>query len=268
MQQQQQLNNSSQLFQHQDSKDSSDGQFSKDYLGRLGTYEQILKDGRLTMDKKPRTPVSGIQTSSSGVITNIPSGMVTDQFGMIGLLTFIRAAETEPNLVTLAVGSDLTTLGLNLNSTESLFHTFGSPFSEDGPCKPHEIDFYAPQEYLISPFIREKMPSIKLSRYGEDLLFYLYYTNCGDILQLAAAAELYARDWRYHKDERVWITRFPHMDPQVKTNTYERGTYYYFDSQGWRKVAKEFHVEYDRLESKPTEQALQQQQRQQQMNAN
>lgn len=39
-----------------------------------------------------------------GVITNIPSGMVTDQFGMIGLLTFIRAAETEPNLVTLALG--------------------------------------------------------------------------------------------------------------------------------------------------------------------
>ena len=30
--------------------------------------------------------------------------MVTDQFGMIGLLTFIRAAETEPNLVTLALG--------------------------------------------------------------------------------------------------------------------------------------------------------------------
>lgn len=39
-----------------------------------------------------------------GVITNIPVGMVTDQFGMIGLLTFIRAAETEPNMVTLALG--------------------------------------------------------------------------------------------------------------------------------------------------------------------
>ena len=40
----------------------------------------------------------------SGMISNIPKGMVTDQFGMIGLLTFIRAAETEPNLVTLALG--------------------------------------------------------------------------------------------------------------------------------------------------------------------
>ena len=53
-----------------------------------------------------------------GRVTNIPSGMVTDQFGMIGLLTFIRAAETDPGLVHLALGSDLTTLGLNLNSPE------------------------------------------------------------------------------------------------------------------------------------------------------
>jgi len=53
-----------------------------------------------------------------GRVTNIPSGMVTDQFGMIGLLTFIRAAETDPGMVHLALGSDLTTLGLNLNSPE------------------------------------------------------------------------------------------------------------------------------------------------------
>ena len=248
----------------QDSKENS----GTDSYSLGSSYEQILKDGnsflfRLTADKKTRMPASGIQTNSSGVITNIPAGMVTDQFGMIGLLTFIRAAETEPNLVTLALGSDLTTLGLNLNSTESLYHTFGSPFS-DTTCKPHEIDFYAPQEYLISSYIRDKLPQMKLGRYSEDLLFYLYYTNCGDILQLAAAAELYARDWRYHKDERVWITRFPGMEPQIKTNTYERGTYYYFHLAGWRKVPKEFHVEYERLEEKPTVQALQQQQQQQQ----
>ena len=58
----------------------------------------------------------GIQTSPDGTVKNIPPSMVTDQFGMIGLLTFIRAAETDPNLVSLALGADLTTLGLNLNS--------------------------------------------------------------------------------------------------------------------------------------------------------
>ncbi|XP_065053859.1 CCR4-NOT transcription complex subunit 2-like isoform X2 [Rhopilema esculentum] len=216
------------------------------------SYESVVKDGRPFSDKKSRTPGSaGIQTSSSGVITNIPVGMVTDQFGMIGLLTFIRAAETEPNLVTLALGSDLTTLGLNLNSTESLYHTFGSPFS-DTTCRPHEIDFYVPPEYLVNTTIRDRLANIRLNRYGEDLLFYLYYTNCGDILQLAAAAELYSRDWRYHKEERVWITRAPGMDPQVKTSSYERGMYYCFDYHSWRKVPKEFHVDYDKLEEKPT----------------
>lgn len=61
---------------------------------------------------------SELNPAAAGRVTNIPSGMVTDQFGMIGLLTFIRAAETDPGMVHLALGSDLTTLGLNLNSPE------------------------------------------------------------------------------------------------------------------------------------------------------
>ena len=48
------------------------------------------------------------------------------------------------------------------------------------------------------------------------------------------------------------MTRVMGVDPQVKTNTYERGTYYFFDCSSWRKVAKEFHLEYDKLEEKPT----------------
>ncbi|KAH7939143.1 hypothetical protein HPB52_007381 [Rhipicephalus sanguineus] len=78
------------------------------------------KDGSgFSSDKVTSQPVKrGIQTSKDGTVTNIPAGMVTDQYGMVGLLTFIRAAETDPNLVSLALGSDLTTLGLNLNSPE------------------------------------------------------------------------------------------------------------------------------------------------------
>lgn len=151
--------------------------------------------------------------------------------------------------------SDLTTLGLNLNSPESLYHTFGSPFA-DSPCRPHEIDYHVPSEYRINSFIRDKLAPIKPSRYSEDLLFYLYYTNGGDILQLAAAAELYARDWRYHKEERLWLTRAPGVEPQLKTSSYERGTYYFFDCSTWRKVAKEFHLEYDKLDDKPTLQSV------------
>lgn len=69
-----------------------------------------------------------------GKVTNIPATMVNNQFGMVGLLTFIRAAESDPNLVTLALGTDLTGLGLNLNSQESLHPTFAGPFA-DYPCR-------------------------------------------------------------------------------------------------------------------------------------
>lgn len=72
----------------------------------------------------------GVQTSPTGLVTNIPPTMVNNQFGMIGLLTFIRAAESDPNLVSLAMGQDLTALGLNLNSMENLYQSFGGPFSD------------------------------------------------------------------------------------------------------------------------------------------
>ncbi|XP_063402682.1 CCR4-NOT transcription complex subunit 2-like isoform X1 [Mytilus edulis] len=207
----------------------------------------LLKDGKYPGDKAPKR---GIQTHQDGTVSNIPNGMVNDQFGIVGLLTFIRAAENDPNLVALAPGIDLTTLGLNLNSPENLYSTFQSPWA-DSPCRPQDIDFHVPAEYLTNIYIRDKLAPIKLNRYGEDLLFYLFYMNGGDVLQLASAAELYSRDWRYHKEERVWITRAPGVDPILKTSTYEQGTYYVFDTKYWRKVHKEIYLEYEKLEDRP-----------------
>ncbi|XP_064399310.1 CCR4-NOT transcription complex subunit 2-like isoform X2 [Halichondria panicea] len=195
-------------------------------------------------------PKSSARKSYQATTVSIPPGMVQDQFGIMGLLTFIRGADSDPNLVALALGSDLTTLGLNLNSPESLYNTFASPWA-DAPCRPQDIDYSVPQEYLVHPFVREKLAPIRLNRYNEDLLFYLYYSNGGDLLQMLAAAELYSRDWRYHKEQRLWITRAPGMKPNKQEATYEEGTYCYFDMQSWRKTHKEFHVEYDKLEDRP-----------------
>ncbi len=44
----------------------------------------------------------------------------------------------------------------------------------------------------------------------------------------------FQRDWRFHKELKIWITRF--SDPTQKTATSERGTYYYFDATTWKKV--------------------------------
>lgn len=62
-----------------------------------------------------------------------------DRFGLLGLLTVIRM--TDPDLTTLALGTDLTTLGLHLNSPDNVFKTFASPWA-DQPLKP-EPEFLA-----------------------------------------------------------------------------------------------------------------------------
>jgi len=70
-----------------------------------------------------------------------------DKHGLLGLLHVIRMID--PDLTTLALGTDLTTLGLNLNSQDPLWKTFVSPWAEgpvsDGvngslrsPSTPHE----------------------------------------------------------------------------------------------------------------------------------
>ena len=40
------------------------------------------------------------------------------------------------------------------------------------------------------PLLVPQLAAIQLKRYGEDLLFYLYYNNGGDLLQLLASIEL------------------------------------------------------------------------------
>lgn len=193
----------------------------------------------------------GVQISNDGRVTNIPSSMVTDQFGMIGLLAFLRAAETDPNLASVTFGTDLTALGLNLTATEKLYPSFAGPWT-DQPLKVYEIDYPVPSEYLVNSQLRDKLQQITLKRYHEDTIFFLFYMFPNDMLQIAAAIELYSREWRYHKEEKVWITRAPGIAPSEKTNSYERGTYYIFDAHLWRRVPREFVLEYDRLESKPT----------------
>ena len=61
----------------------------------------------------------------------------------------------------------------------------------------------------------------------------------------------YNRDWRYHTEEKVWISRAPGNTLIDKTSSYERGTYFCFDPQKWRKLAKEFLLEYSKLEERP-----------------
>lgn len=73
-------------------------------------------------------------------------GGTPDQYGLLGLLNVIRM--TDPDLNTLALGSDLTTLGLNLNASESLYTTFASPWAEGPTTK--DPKFFLPVCYNMS----------------------------------------------------------------------------------------------------------------------
>ena len=88
-----------------------------------------------------------------GLVTNIPPSMVKDQFGLIGVLTFIRAAQSDPNLVSLAMGANLQMEGMNVNSETRLFPLFGGPWATI-QCRPQDIDVHVPFEYLTSSAIR------------------------------------------------------------------------------------------------------------------
>ena len=113
------------------------------------------------------------------------------------------------------------------------------------------LDFPVPTEYIINCQIKEKLAPIDLSRYSEDTLFYLFYMNGGDLMQLQAASILYDRDWRYHVEKRFWLTKVPGIEPQQKTNTFEKGVYTVFDISQWRRLQLEMTIEYNKLADKP-----------------
>ncbi|EOY34183.1 PREDICTED: probable NOT transcription complex subunit VIP2 isoform X4 [Theobroma cacao] len=169
-----------------------------------------------------------------------------DPFGLLGLLSVIRMSD--PDLTSLALGIDLTTLGLNLNSSENLHKNFGSPWSDE-PAK-GDPEFTVPQCYYA-----KQPPALHqgyFSKFTVDTLFYIFYSMPKDEAQLYAANELYNRGWFYHKEHRLWFLRVPNLEPLVKTNTYERSSYHCFDPSSFETIRKDnFVIQYEALEKRP-----------------
>lgn len=61
-------------------------------------------------------------TKSKEILTKVPSSMIKDHFGIAGLLSYIRQPDNDKDRTILVPGIDLTTLGLNMNSS-SLIHS-------------------------------------------------------------------------------------------------------------------------------------------------
>jgi CCR4-NOT transcription complex subunit 2 len=162
----------------------------------------------------------------SGIASSTPHATAVtkeQKFGLMGLLDVIRYTDKDIN--TLALGTDLTTFGLNLNSSDSLFPSFSSPFTDTAQVP--EPQFNTPACYMMHP------PSLKsehLSKFQIETLFYMFYAMPKDILQACASQELYRRDWRYHAELRVWLKP---RAPQELMQSHPNVQFVFFDSGAW-----------------------------------
>ncbi|XP_055829195.1 probable NOT transcription complex subunit VIP2 isoform X3 [Solanum dulcamara] len=214
----------------------------------IGSYDQLIQQYQQQTQSPYRLPhMSALgQPYRDQGMKSMQAQAAPDPFGMLGLLSVIRMSD--PDLTSLALGIDLTTLGLNLNSAENLHKTFGSPWSDE-PAK-GDPEFTVPQCY----YAKQPPPLNQgyFSKFQLDTLFYIFYSMPKDEAQLYAANELYNRGWFYHREHRLWFMRVANLEPLVKTNAYERGSYICFDPNTWETIRKDnFVLHYEMLEKRP-----------------
>lgn len=167
----------------------------------------------------------------------------TEGYGLLGLLGVVRMSFADRSA--LAIGTDLTTLGLNLGSPDVLYTSFLSPWMEPGRKEATTLPpaLAAPPKAPLAPALQ------RMQMFPDETLFYIFYSMPSDVLQQYAASYLYARDWRYHKEHKVWITKAHNAETQKMPNG-ERGVFVYFDPSSWKRVPKEMFLQYDMLEER------------------
>ncbi|KAJ6620692.1 hypothetical protein B0H10DRAFT_2020057 [Mycena sp. CBHHK59/15] len=158
-------------------------------------------------------------------------------------------AGADPRGVRLSgVGTDLGTMGLDMGFSGNLYSTFITPWADQSAAHAVEPDFHLPACYA-SVHAPPPGPS-KASAFSDETLFFMFYANARDALQEVAAQELWNRNWRYHKDLRLWITKESGTAPSAKVPGGEQGLYTIWDADNWGKEHKEMSVLYAELEEK------------------
>jgi len=182
--------------------------------------------GLVNLSQQQQQNQSNSQRTKSDVT---PAGAaLSGDYGLLGLLGVIRMTDADRNA--LALGSDLTMLGLNLGSSEHIYNTFSGPWSESsGNTK--EPHYQLPDCYYMQP------PALKtghLQQFQPETLFYIFYALPKDVLQAYAAQELYTREWRYHGDLKLWFKRVSPADG-IPAQPSAGQQYLYFDINSWEK---------------------------------
>jgi len=166
-----------------------------------------------------------------------------NRYGMVGLLDIFKS----PNADILVKGNDLKFLGFDFNSDEKFYSTFGSPFS-NSPMINTKTNFKLPECYKVQqkPFSALS----KITRFSEEILFYMFYNMPQTYFQEAAAQELFNRKWRYHKKYSLWFSKEPGNEVVLKGDGYEKGVYIIYDPISLKQVKTECTLYYALLEDR------------------
>lgn len=157
-----------------------------------------------------------------------------NKFSVLGLLKIINSNQNNDQELTnqqkLALGFDLTTLGLNLNAPDFLHETFSAPYIDNSPyCV--QPNFELPDCYKNFPFTHKRI----YKRVLLETLFYIFYSMPNDANQIRAAKELINRGWSYHKTLQLWMKCMKVIEKQPE---FTKGNYIYFDILTWGKKPK------------------------------
>jgi CCR4-NOT transcription complex subunit 2 len=171
----------------------------------------------------------GVASAPVGAAAAGGGATLSGDFGLLGLLGVIRMTDADRN--SLALGSDLTLLGLNLNSNDQIYSTFSGPWSENQSTK--EPQYQLPMCYYMQP------PALKtghLAKFQLETLFYIFYALPKDVLQAYSAQELYTREWRYNGELKTWFMRVTTPDSVANlSNNSNAPQYLYFDVNSWER---------------------------------
>lgn len=189
----------------------------------------------------------------------------------------------------LSYGLDTRATGLRLDlNDQALSRSFISPWIDrkrnDGKTAANEdLHGFGLESVLPSCYNVQASPPVtsKIANFTDETLFYMFYAMPGDKMQDLAARELTSRNWRYHKELKVWIMLEDPATAQkamispdlsgtlpktpgvigsgkaptpisnlLQTKGNALNTYSVFDPQTWTKITKELPIRADQLEDR------------------
>ena len=183
-----------------------------------------------------------IQTGQDTAVDNEMS-----KYGLAGLLSLVKMDQSD--YTTFAIGQDITKLGFDLSQDSTILKNLPSPWAETSRSEV-EPYFTLPRSILTESIVPPPGPcDNKIQLFTDETLFYIFYMKPRDTLQEYAARELVARNWRYHKDIQVWLTKDSNVEPVLISQDVEKGVYIFFDPHNWEKIKKEFVLHYSSVQA-------------------